>query len=172
MRTYLPAVVSEPPFCQRQRNTWIKHREEELSGWKKRPGQKISLPKEHPPEVGGVEAAPRTSKRNQPLNAGIVARKATRRASVGRSAAIWRKLDPDPGGSNKEIGSGRTTPKDRKGLKKSERGHPSWWDTRQIWWRKSPRNRTKYGTLTPEHLTIWRAMKSGSHIWKNRSTEE
>ena len=78
-----------------------------------------------PPEVGGVEATPRTGKRNPPQNADIVARKATRRASAGRSAPFWSKPDPDPGGPNTEIGSGCTTPKDRKDPKKSERGQPS-----------------------------------------------
>ena len=58
-----------------------------------------------PSEAGGVEAAPGTGKRNPPRNASIVARKATRRASAGRSALIRRKPDPDPDGPNKEIGS-------------------------------------------------------------------
>ena len=39
------------------------------------------------PETGGVEAM-RTDKENLPRNFGTVARKATRRASVGRSAPI------------------------------------------------------------------------------------
>ena len=75
-----------------------------------------------PSEAAGVEAAPRTSRRNLPRNAGIVGRKATRRASVGRSAPIRRNPDADPNEPNKEIGSGCTTPKDPK---KSERGQPS-----------------------------------------------
>ena len=73
-----------------------------------------------PLEAGGVEAASR--KIYPPRNAGIVARKATKRASAGRSASIRRKPELDPGGPNKEIGSSRTTPKDSK---KSERGKPS-----------------------------------------------
>ena len=75
-----------------------------------------------PPEAGGVEAEPKTGKGNQLQNAGIVARKATRRASAGRSAPIRRKPNPDPREPNKEIDSGRTTPKVPK---KSERGQPS-----------------------------------------------
>ena len=74
-----------------------------------------------PPETGGVEAT-RTGKGNPPRNAGTLVRKATRRASVGRSASIRRKSDPDLDKPKKEIGSDRTTPKDPK---KSERGQPS-----------------------------------------------
>ena len=76
----------------------------------------------NPQEVGGVEAATRTDKGNPPWNAGIVARKATRTASAGRSALIRRKPDPDLDKPTKEIGSNRTT---RKDPKKSERGQPS-----------------------------------------------
>ena len=75
-----------------------------------------------PPEVGGVEAEPKTGKGNQSRNVGIVARKATRRASVGRSALIRRNLDPDQNKPKKEIGSGRNTSKDPKRL---ESGQPS-----------------------------------------------
>ena len=75
-----------------------------------------------PPEAEEVEAAPRIGKRNPPRNAGIVARKATRRASPGRSAPIQTKPDSDSGGPNKEIGNGCTMLKDPK---KSERGLPS-----------------------------------------------
>ena len=74
-----------------------------------------------PPKTGGVEAT-RTGKGNLSRNVGTVARKATRRVSVGRSAPIRRKLDPDPLKPTKEISSDRTTPKDPK---KSERGQPS-----------------------------------------------
>ena len=74
------------------------------------------------PETG-VEAT-RTDKGNPPRNAGTVARKATRRVSAGRSALIWRELDPDPDPDipTKEIGSVRTTPKDPE---KPEKGQPS-----------------------------------------------
>ena len=72
----------------------------------------------NPLEAGGVEAAPRTCKTNPSRNAGIVARKATRRASAGRSASVWRKPDPDPNKPKKEIGNGCTTPKDPKKLEK------------------------------------------------------
>ena len=57
-----------------------------------------------PPETGGVEAM-RTGKVKPSRSAGTVARKATGKASVGRSVPIRR--DPVP-----EIGSARTTPKD------------------------------------------------------------
>ena len=70
------------------------------------------------PEIGGVEGM-RTGKRNPPQNAGIVARKTTRRASTGRSTPIQRKPDPDPDKPKKETGSDHTTSKDPK---KSERG--------------------------------------------------
>ena len=69
-----------------------------------------------PPETGGVEAM-RTGKVNPPRNVGIVARKATRRASAGKSAPIRR--EPVPEMPTKEISSDRTMPKD------SEKGQPS-----------------------------------------------
>ena len=75
----------------------------------------------NPLEPGGVEAT-RTGKGNLPRNVGTMARMATRRANVGRSAPIRGKRDPDPDKPKKEIGSDRTTPKDPK---KSERGQPS-----------------------------------------------
>ena len=74
-----------------------------------------------PPKTGGVEAI-RTGKGNPPRNAGIVTRKATRRASAGRSAPIRRKPDLDPDKPKKGTGSDRTMPMDSK---KSERGQPS-----------------------------------------------
>jgi hypothetical protein len=60
-----------------------------------------------PPEAGGVVAS-------QLWIAGIVARKATGRASVGRSTPSRGKLrlDPDPDEPTEEIGSSRTTQKD------------------------------------------------------------
>ena len=72
-----------------------------------------------PPEIWGVEAM-RTSKGNPSRNAGIVARKATGRASAGRIAQIRREPVPDI--PTKEIGSVRTTPKDPE---KPEKGLPS-----------------------------------------------
>ena len=48
-----------------------------------------------PSEKGGVEAM-RTGKGNTPRNAGIVARKSTRRVNVGRSVPIRRKQGPGP----------------------------------------------------------------------------
>ena len=54
---------------------------------------------------------------------GIVARRATRRVSVGRSVLIWVNLDPDPGEPNKEISKTRTTSKGQKD-RKPERGQP------------------------------------------------
>ena len=74
-----------------------------------------------PSETGVVETT-RTGKGNPPRNAGRVARKARRRASVGRSTPTRREPDPDPDKPKKEIGNGRTTPKDPK---ESERGQPS-----------------------------------------------
>ena len=76
-----------------------------------------------PPETGGVEAM-RTGKVNPPRNVGIVARKATRRASAGKSAPIRREPVPYPVPEmpTKEIGSDRTTPKDPE---KPEKGLPS-----------------------------------------------
>ena len=76
-----------------------------------------------PSEIGGVEVT-RTGKGNPPRNVGIVARKATGRASAGRSAPIRRKPGPDPVPEKpiKEIGSDRTTPKDPE---KPEKGQPS-----------------------------------------------
>ena len=72
-----------------------------------------------PSETGGVKAT-RTDKGNPSQNVGTVARKATRRASAGRSVPIWREPDPDI--PTKEIGSVRTTPKDPE---KPEKGQPS-----------------------------------------------
>ena len=60
----------------------------------------ITIP--DPSEAGGVEATPRTRKINPPWNVGIVARKATRRASDERSLMIRRKPDLGPDGPNKE----------------------------------------------------------------------
>ena len=76
-----------------------------------------------PPEIGGVKAT-RTDKGNPSRNAGIVTRKATRRANAGRSTLIRREPDPDPvpDKPTKEIGSNRTTPKDPE---KPEKGQPS-----------------------------------------------
>ena len=62
-----------------------------------------------PPQAGGVKAVPEIGKQRPTRNAGIVARRATRRASGGRSAPIRIKPDPDPGELNKEIGNARTT---------------------------------------------------------------
>ena len=75
-----------------------------------------------PPQAGGVMDESEIGKQRPKRNSGIVARRSTRRVSAGRSASIRRKPDPDPGESNKEIGSGCTTPKDSK---ESERGQPS-----------------------------------------------
>ena len=66
-----------------------------------------------PPETGGLEAM-RTGKGNPLRNAGIVARKATGRASVGKSTLIRRESVPDLVSKmpTKEIDNVRTTPKD------------------------------------------------------------
>ena len=65
-----------------------------------------------PPETGGVEAM-RTVKVKPSRSAGTVARKATRRASAGKSAPIRKEPDPEvaPDAPTREIGSARTTPK-------------------------------------------------------------
>jgi hypothetical protein len=65
-----------------------------------------------PPETGGVEAM-RTDKGRPSRSAGIVARKATEKASAGRSAPIRREPGPKmvPDVPTREIGSARTTPK-------------------------------------------------------------
>ena len=65
-----------------------------------------------PPQVGGVKAVPETGKGRPTQNVGIVARKATGRASVGRSAPI--RINPDLARPDKETGKARTTLKDRK----------------------------------------------------------
>ena len=63
-------------------------------------------------------AEPKIGKQRPKRNVGLLARKATRRESARKIVPIWRKPDLDLDGPNKEIGSGRTTPKDRKDLKK------------------------------------------------------
>ena len=82
-----------------------------------------------PLETGGVGAT-RTGKGNPPRNAGTVARKATGRASVGKSAPIRIEPVPDPVSDilTKETGSDHTTPKDPE---KPEKGLPSSRDTKQ-----------------------------------------
>ena len=76
-----------------------------------------------PLQTGGVEAM-RTGKGNPPRNADIVARKATRRASVGRSVPIQKEpgANPVPDILTKEIDSVHTMPKDPE---KPEKGQPS-----------------------------------------------
>ena len=77
----------------------------------------------NPPETGGVEAM-RTDKGKPSWSAGTVARKATRKASAGRSAPIRREpgLETVPDIPTREIGSDRTTLKDPE---KPEKGLPS-----------------------------------------------
>ena len=65
----------------------------------------------NPSETGGVEAMT-TGKGKPSRSAGTVARKATRKASVGKSAPIRREPVPDM--PTRETGSVRTTPKDPK----------------------------------------------------------
>ena len=60
-----------------------------------------------PPEAGGVMAAPEDGKRKPHRNAGIVARKATRRASVGRRTLI--RTRPDQAEETQEGVKSRTT---------------------------------------------------------------
>ena len=82
-----------------------------------------------PPETGGVEAM-RTGKGNLLRSAGTMARKATGRASAGRSTPIRIKPGSEPvlDIPTREIGSNRTTPKDSE---KPEKGLPSGRDTKQ-----------------------------------------
>ena len=61
-----------------------------------------------PPETGGVEAM-RTDKGRPLRSASTMARKATEKASAGKSALIRREPDTDV--PTREIGSVRTTPK-------------------------------------------------------------
>ena len=77
----------------------------------------------NPRQAGGVKVTPEIGKQRPTRNAGIVARRTTRRASAGRNALI--RKNPDPDGPNKEISSDHTTLKDRKDPEKSERGQPS-----------------------------------------------
>ena len=72
-----------------------------------------------PPETGGFEAM-RTDKGRPSRSAGTVARKATEKASAGKSAPIRREPDPEtvPDIPTREIGSDRTTPKDPRKLEK------------------------------------------------------
>ena len=74
----------------------------------------------NPPETRGVEAG----KGKPSQSDGTVARKATGKASVERSAPIRRELGPKtvPDIPTREIGSDRTTPKDPE---KPEKGQPS-----------------------------------------------
>ena len=82
-----------------------------------------------PPETKGVEAM-RTGKGRPSWSAGTVARKATGKASAGRSAPIWREPVPEtaPDIPTREIGSDRTTPKTPGEL---EKGLSSSRDTKQ-----------------------------------------
>ena len=65
-----------------------------------------------PPETGGVEAM-RTDKGRPSRSVGTVGKKATEKASAGRSAPIRREPDPEtvPDMPTRETGSARTTPK-------------------------------------------------------------
>ena len=47
-----------------------------------------------PPQAGGVTVEPEIIKQRPKRNAGILARRAKRRASIGKSALIQRKPDP------------------------------------------------------------------------------
>ena len=47
-----------------------------------------------PPQVGGVKAAQETGKQRPKRNVGTLVRRATKRASVGRSAPIRTNTDP------------------------------------------------------------------------------
>ena len=75
-----------------------------------------------PPEIGGVEAT-RTNKGNPSRNAGIVVRKATRRASAGRTAPI-RTIGSGSGSGNVEKGNWQRSHY-AEGSEKVGRGHSS-----------------------------------------------
>ena len=66
-----------------------------------------------PPETGGVEAM-RTGKGKPSRSVGTVARKATGKASAGRSAPIRKEPGPETASDmpTREIGSDHTTQKD------------------------------------------------------------
>ena len=76
-----------------------------------------------PPETGEVEAM-RTGKGKPSRSAGTVARKATGKASAGKSAPIRREPGPETvlDKPTREIGNDHTTPKDPE---KPEKGLPS-----------------------------------------------
>ena len=65
-----------------------------------------------PPETGGVEAM-RTGKGKPSRSVSTVARKATEKASAGKTVPIRREPDPEtvPDVPTREIGSDRTMPK-------------------------------------------------------------
>ena len=77
-----------------------------------------------PPREGGVKEAPEIGKQRPKRNVGIVARRSTQRASIGRSAPIPTNPDPDPVKPNMEIGSACTMPKYQRDPK-PEKGQPS-----------------------------------------------
>ena len=77
----------------------------------------------NPSQAGEVKAVPEIGMKRPMRNVSIMARRATRRVSVGRSVLIWVNLDPDPGEPNKEISKTRTTSKGQKD-RKPERGQP------------------------------------------------
>ena len=97
-----------------------RHAMEEADGIKEEGTEVMPTTTPDPPETGGVEAM-RTGKVKPSRSAGTVARKAAGKVSAGRSAPIRREPDPEtvPDIPTREIGSGRTTPKD---LGKPEKG--------------------------------------------------
>ena len=61
----------------------------------------------NPSEVGGLKVAPETGKGSPRRNVGIVAKRATKRASARRRRPI--RINPDRAKSNTEIRNDRTT---------------------------------------------------------------
>ena len=80
---------------------------------KSRNGGTMSVPTAipEPPQAGGVKAVPEAGKIKPLRNAGTVARKATRKASVGESVPI--RTDPDPAKPAREAGKARTSQTDQ-----------------------------------------------------------
>ena len=75
-----------------------------------------------PPQGGVVRPASESCKQRLTWNTSTMARRATRRASVGRSTPIQTNPDLDLVKQNMKIGNAHTTPKGRKDPK-SEKDH-------------------------------------------------
>ena len=78
-----------------------------------------------PPQAGGAKAVPEADMQNPTRNAGIVAKRATEKASAGRSALI--RINPDRARPVGRTGKAHSMRKDRKDPKlgRPVRGQPS-----------------------------------------------